>query len=78
MSKLNEGNLDWRQSLDKYTWHLGDLTFDGENPDDPPHLPESECKWIFNEIQRRNKARKPWSESELETEYERLHAEGKA
>lgn len=65
-------------SVDKYTWHLGELTFDNEDPDDPPHLPDAECEWIFNEIQRRNGERIPWSESELEAEYERLHSEGKA
>lgn len=64
--------------LEKYTWHVGELTFDSNDPDDPPHLSEAECEWIFNEIQRRNKMRKPWSESELEAEYKRLHAEGKA
>lgn len=64
--------------LEKYTWRFGELTFDNDDPDDPPHLPEEECEWIFNEIQRRNKERIPWSESELEAEYERLHSEGKA
>lgn len=64
--------------LDKYSWNLGELTLDNEDPDDSPHLSEAECEWIFNEIQRRNKMRKPWSESELEAEYKRLHAEGKA
>ena len=64
--------------LEKYTWRVGELTFDNEDPDDPPHLPETECEWIFNEFKRRNKNRIPWSESELEDEYGRLHAEGKA
>lgn len=64
--------------LDKYTWRVGELTFDNDDPDDPPHLPEAECEWIFNEIQRRNKERIPWDSLELEREYERLHAEGKA
>lgn len=65
--------------LDEYMLRFGRITFsDTDDPDDPPHLPEAECEWIFNEIQRRNRERIPWSESELEAEYERLHAEGKA
>lgn len=68
-----------RDDLDAYMLQYGRIEFgDGDDPDDPPHLPEAECEWIFNEIQRRNKNRIPWSESELEAEYERLHAEGKA
>lgn len=65
--------------LDAYMLQYGRIEFgDDDDPDDSPHLPEAECEWIFNEIQRRNKNRIPWDSLELEHEYERLHAEGKA
>ncbi len=70
---------DEYKELDDYMLKYGRIELsDDDDPDDPPHLSESECEWIYNEIQRHNKARIPWSESELESEYERLHAEGKA
>lgn len=65
-------------SLAKYTWQVGEIKVSDDDPDNPPHLPKAECEWIFHEIQRRNKLRKSWSESELEDEYDRLHAEGEA
>lgn len=64
--------------LDTYMLKYGRIEFGDDDPDDSPHLPEAECEWIFHEIQRRNKNRIPWDSLELEREYERLHAEGKA
>ena len=45
--------------LDAYMLQYGRIEFGDDDRDDSSHLPEAECEWIFNEIQRRNKNRIP-------------------